>query len=551
AFLISNVNNIDTTKTDSKVAELMNKVSEGDISTINDITKKLNSNDKNIFLEKLASGASSDYKNKLDNYKSGKNIDDMDKKELNFFIANVKLEKDDVKVYVNSLEMKSEDLAKYESGQNCNTEDDCKERIKEVKAEISNIENVLSGAKYDANALLLTLSPSEREAFLKNRKDAEHSSGWLGKIGSFFDFRSQQDIAVGIYLKSISDERDNLNNELFKVSGKFKTYNTEGAEDAVNTYNQNLISKAVAGSSLDGKCGVDFNECLGQVRDRIATCGENEDCKADLRLVAARLEAGSEYEMIESGWTQSIISSILSPKASDMKAARFFGFEEDYTDVPTFLKESFPSQMCMGKIEGYLDKTETESGGLTKYGCDNEDYVSKYDEQTKKFEQVGNPNCIKVMVDLRAQRTQITPDEEVAISYSYFLRAPSGVDLRVILALTYMDNGVRKKDLLTEDIIKLTGGETKKGFDSVDFKINSSDISKVLDTSDSFYLGLLALDSSNRPVYSESVPIALITGGDSYSFDVFTPTGSGSESGTSQGSVANKELSASDMLDLI
>ncbi|MCA9496120.1 MAG: hypothetical protein KC589_04205, partial [Nanoarchaeota archaeon] len=545
AYLIVNKQIVyDEKQVDEEVLELVKGVEKSDFSIISDLLKK--TKDDEALLASLAQD-NSIYSSKLEDYKSGK---EMNKDELNFFIRNVKLNPNEVEVYVNSLKDKSDDLSNYESGNGCVDEDDCKEKIKDVKKEIYDINKVLSDGKYDANALLLTLNSADREAFLENVKNNDHGDDWLGSISSFFDFRTQQDIAVGIYMKTVEDERNNLNKGIYTNKKDVKVYDPNKVEDAVLTFNKNLVKNAVAGSGVTCDDG-DFGACLTTVRQKIIACGEDENCKGKYKLVAARLEAGSEHEMIEYGWTQSIISSIISPRASDLKAARMFGFEEDYSNVPTFLKESFPSQMCMGKIEGYLDKTETEAGGLTKYGCDNEDYVAKYNEVTKKFEQVGNPNCIKVMVDLRAQRTQITPNGEVAISYSYFLRAPNGVDLKAVLAVTYMDAGVRKKDLLSGELIKITGGETKKGFDAVDFKINSSDISKVADTQESFYLGLLALDSANRPVYSESVPIALITGGDSYTFNVFSPVGSNTGGSVASGGVANKELTASDMLDLI
>lgn len=307
-------------------------------------------------------------------------------------------------------------------------------------------------------------------------------------------------------------------------------------------------------STVPSKCDSNNGGTIKDCKDYLNDMTQN-DCKGDNPTQCEKLKAsnlkilnlGIQNTQVQTTPLYDILTLLTNPDQNSIKAAKLFGFEANYSNVPAFLKESVPSQICLAKIDGYLDKqvanTVNGQGGITSYGC-SQDYTQTYNEQTKKYEKVPNTQCLDVLADLRAQRTQITPDNKTLISYSYFLRSPPNTKVKYVIAISYKEgNTIKKKQIIA--LTELNG--TKNGFDNVEIALNGS-VSSI--DENSFTINLLAV-YENKKVYQKiSYPIPPISYGDSYSAPIPAKASTSNEANSNGGS-QNAELSTDDMLAMI
>lgn len=206
---------------------------------------------------------------------------------------------------------------------------------------------------------------------------------------------------------------------------------------------------------------------------------EKETCLGDISVIETLQEELSDQQYIDpqglGALAYGALSALINPDAKAMQAAKFFGFESRFQDLPEFLREDFPSQVCLYEIDGYLDETRstTQNGvqGTTQYGCLNEKSL-EYDEELGQNEVVGNHPCLQVLGDIRAQRTPLTPSDTVELTYSAYMRAPPGTTVYGEVLVRYTLEGRTITEKLREFEVDDLG--TKTIFNGQSLPINST-----------------------------------------------------------------------------
>lgn len=189
------------------------------------------------------------------------------------------------------------------------------------------------------------------------------------------------------------------------------------------------------------------------LKDELSTCTPQPDCQHNVRQKLAAAEPALERSQVSVNIGYSIMNAIKNPDQNALKAAKVFGFEANYENLPVMLRESLPSQMCLDKIEGYLDKEVESNGGVTKYGCDSYDVNKDPDN-----------HCVEVQGDLRAQRSAITPDNKTLVTYSYYVKTPQDP---FEVSVKYVQNGNWK-------VFILENSSSSKNMDSVEIPLNDT-----------------------------------------------------------------------------
>jgi hypothetical protein len=186
-------------------------------------------------------------------------------------------------------------------------------------------------------------------------------------------------------------------------------------------------------------------------------CNDISDltCKSDdyrCKLIKEEVDEVERYSKKETYTETStafdVISVIMNPDQDAVLASKLFGFEADYSKLPQWLTEDTASLICLAKIDGYLDtQLETQSEddvgnqgarGVTQYGCSIE-REDEFDGNTGEYVPTAGQPCVEVLADLRAERTQILPNDEVRITYSGYLRAPPTTNISYMLYAVYRE----------------------------------------------------------------------------------------------------------------
>lgn len=295
--------------------------------------------------------------------------------------------------------------------------------------------------------------------------------------------------SIGCFFSKSVDERTLANKEVKNLAHAIENRCRGGC--SVEQYNNELngqvndrINSLVEihhGSRCEG------GDCLDQIQ-----CDGNAVCESDLKAAKALDLQRYKLEKLDYGIAYDIADMVLRPDSAALGAAQLFGFEANFSSLPAFLRDDFASQVCYAKIEGYLDKEVANGGGITKYTITN----------TSKE--------ISVRADIRAQRTPVTPDGKVAISYSYFLRA-NGEPVEYIIAISYIADGQSKKISLFEEPRQLAAGGVGDGYENVNVPLNTTNVNE-----GSFKIGLISKTTSGEPYIILTYPIVFISSGDSY-----------------------------------
>ncbi len=315
--------------------------------------------------------------------------------------------------------------------------------------------------------------------------------------------------------------------------------------DEVTNRVNDAVKDATNKCKADSDCSAgEYNKLLNAELEKliaIQCSAEDLECQELKELLEEQIELNSA---VDTNYGFDIISAIVRPDKASIDAAKFFGFEADYSNIPAFLRESIPSYLCMSKIEGYVDKEINTAGGVTKYGCDSQfEQEFDYSVSPPALKSDGSPNCIAVLGDIRAQKTQLTPNGKVDITYSAYIKAP-GFKVNYLVAVTYIQGGDKKKVALTE-LNELSNKSSDKIYDHATIPINQTE--GELDEG-SFVIGLLAVDESNNPYLTLTAPVVTISSGDSY-YD--NTAGYSNSGGNSAASSNENQITTNDMLDLI
>lgn len=329
-------------------------------------------------------------------------------------------------------------------------------------------------------------------------------------------------------------------NDVKDCSGTFKSQLTQRASitsDTKETLNVNLYINYLTTLQEAGITGIDIDKCkdaniCAEVAkaavDLVCEDGAwmNPDC---IKAIAGQKAIEQHEQHSYSIGMTSLLGALTQSDPKALAAAKtFFGAEADYSSLGKLGKE-FSAGICEAKVEGYLDKTVKNSGSATKYGClDNPDWEEN---------DPSNP-CLDVIVDLRAKRTEIMPDNFTAISFSYYIHSPLDEDIRFIVAMSYIANGKKEKELLLNT--------TKVEADSVSSDLHNFDIELTSQDASDFKIAITAFYGDSTTVYENiGTNIILATAEAYYSGDGNT---AGNEE--SQASNPSQDLTSEDMLDL-
>ncbi len=322
-----------------------------------------------------------------------------------------------------------------------------------------------------------------------------------------------EDIIKNNYLTGICDVGDSIESCNIKI----ENYNSESEEnsfdkletsnkisfdiDSRNEIKANVFleNNNIKGGDIYTYCSGDLNSesCIEAVDNCEETCS---DC--DCNKIKDDFEIAYDLSEREDSMYYTLLKGLFQPSEDALQAAKLFGFEADYSNVPDVLRQSFPSQVCEAKIDGYLDKDIEVLGGTSQYGsCTEEIDAIETNEDKNK--------CSQVIGDIRAQRTQITPDLKTDITYSAFIRAPSSGSVKLIIALSYkLKNGELNKLLITDNATEISNGEIKSIYEHVNLLINKT--SEEVDEN-SFKIYLLAVHSDNSQYLNLVTPVYLMT----------------------------------------
>lgn len=219
-------------------------------------------------------------------------------------------------------------------------------------------------------------------------------------------------------------------------------------------YNQRLDEEIENQIDLDALSG-ESCESVDSCDVTEIECGDEDDkCHNNKEMIQVMQDEKRQQEAVQlegaGAVGYGIASALLNIDQRALQASEFFGFESRFHDLPEVLQEDFPSQICMYEIDGYLDEQRTTTTnnvrGSTQYGCLNEE-STQIDRETGKVETFGG-NCLNVVGDIRAQRTPLTPDDTVEISYSGFVKAPPGNSITAeVFAVYNLDGETREEKL--------------------------------------------------------------------------------------------------------
>ena len=241
---------------------------------------------------------------------------------------------------------------------------------------------------------------------------------------------------------------------------------------------------------IEEQCGDSINECdVSSLKDSCSDMSSGpvkNNCFTNAAVVESLQEEYEDQQQVQitgiAAFGYGALQTILNVDQQALQAAEFFGYESQFNNLPEALREDFPSQVCMYEIDGYLnEQRNTAVGGVqgsTQYGCLNQKSVN-IDEETGNAEVVGNHPCLQVIGDIRAQRTPLTPNNEVDISFSSYMQAPPGTTINgKVIAQYTLDEQVNEvlSDFTISDgdtkslnkIFSIPDNSTKHDFDKFD-----------------------------------------------------------------------------------
>jgi len=320
------------------------------------------------------------------------------------------------------------------------------------------------------------------------------------------------------------------------------------SQESINKVNDDIVAAFLVNANmkkddLPKTCdGADFgsDQCVADIEE---DCKDNSRDDFECSVLADNVRDAAGNQIVQTGIGFSILQSILNPDSKAKKAAELFGFEDDYSSLPDWLKESGESAVCLNKIEGYLDKTLENNGGVTSYGCSKEFALNEdgYEDDEGRIVQ----RCLEVQGDLRAQMSAITPDNKTTISYSYYIKAHEYKPINYIVALSYLEAGIKKKQLLVNKT-SLSAAEQVRKFNFAEIVVDDR---KNVDQR-SFRITLGGFYEDNSVYVNLNAPVILIYSGDVYEAATSGSNSAGNNQAATQAATTT-ELTGEELLDLI
>jgi chaperonin cofactor prefoldin len=418
---------------------------------------------------------------------------------------------------IGDLFSKKKELEDYEDSKEYQSLSDKEKEKKseEIQKQIDQINNkILPSLPKEALVNYAVTHSDNKEEVIDMLQKNECGDGWIGSICKAFNFKSDLDYYSEVLDSKISNLDKQYSPEVVSFSGKKESVkdvaDLKYNQELETMYNNKLSTIAKEFIQLQGlkenpTIVKDYVKNLknGEYVDAMVSTCKNKDACEDLvrRAQILKMKVEENTYIKPSAYTFTI-SSLLNPDRVSIQAARAAGFEPDFTRVPSWLRSSIPSQICLAKIDGYLDKdlngATVESdvmgvSGLTSYtSCvDNTDPANPQ----------STVQCIKVKSDLRAQRTMITPNNHTIITYSVYV-ANTGSKMNYKITLFYKKSGNLENSVLENGSFE---DKNLVKYNSVDFPINATE-KEVKD----FNLKLDVYYSGGAEYTSLEVPVVLI-----------------------------------------
>lgn len=348
-------------------------------------------------------------------------------------------------------------------------------------------------------SVVTSLKPEQMQKFIDSQRTKDCGKGMLASVCKVFNFKN---------------EKVFLSEAVYKQLDKFDV------NEVMNDYNPqvySLVANNIEGLEYDAKRNVfkedgkdydSLEEYKQALEIQKGECGDEVSCRQKIDLKLTIVSAGYNREKQEVDATRySILALLQNPDQNALKALKIFGIETDYSSLPTWLGNEASSSICMAKIEGYLDKTLDNGGGVTRYGCDDDNELdANYNPKEIKA-------CLDVLADIRAQRTPITPDNKTTISYSFYLKAPEAREIKYIVAMSYKQNGNIKKQILYNESTLSEGGKVKE-YQYADVPLG--DVSGIEANSFRIAIGAFYVDNGEyvnigTPIYMASADTITVT----------------------------------------
>lgn len=359
--------------------------------------------------------------------------------------------------------------------------------------------------------------------------------GYIDKLFQLFDIETKKQFVSSLTLSSIISSRDeiydteNLRDDVFKAINDAQSSNPSLDPVDYNSFSCNGLDNCIyemknfcSGSNYKNtKTCLDFNSKVssGQFiedRNKVAiesvknnvndlikgsiSCSTVDECDSELdkycdansndeNCYAAKvaMDQLKNREVVKTNTVYDVyqvLDLFFNPDPAAMAGAKLFGFEPDYSSVPAFLRDDISSSICAVKIDGYLDKTSSNNGGVTKYTVTN----------TSKD--------ILITGDIRAQGTRVTPDGKKQITYSYLARALEDETLNIKVTINYQADGRSQSQTIVETTV--SKGGVSSGFENIILDLNTTDVNE-----NSFNIVL----ESDSDLYL-TTPVVLITAGE-------------------------------------
>ena len=443
------------------------------------------------------------------------------------------------------------------------------EIILQMGAENSEIANVIT-PKFESDEIefsdeeyieALSSIKSVEVARLKEIYEAEHpiceSEGtWCGITTKKFS-----DLQIEAINRNIDEGVKALeNNNLDSGTVNLGTHNDAVLTSARDTFNK-ATEKELKLCDGDGvNCyhfeGRDlvYGNCSGgscsSFVDR-TTCGGNgiSNCQEMLEAVLEKMEnsvlveKSSVFDFI----SYDILEAFGNPDQKALVVANEIFKTKDkfsFLDKSAFLRNIFGGTvaelLCQKKFDGFFDEQETQTAGVTKFGCQNSDSF--------EIDEIGETDirtfkCSEVVYDLRGQRGEITPDKKMQVDISYYYKGLTHNPTKLLIYMRYFNERKNKPvviALLPQNFKIVNSGEIRSGNIAKAITLNIDKPSDIRENS--FMVGIVITDKERTKVLLKGLADMVPA-----NYEAYTLGGGSYEGGSNPG----QELSDADFLNAI
>lgn len=254
-------------------------------------------------------------------------------------------------------------------------------------------------------------------------------------------------------------------------------------EDLNEKLNEKLNGFFPKDTKIKNSCENSFDEICRNAINNINCEGTNaKKCKSNKKKALNMLDENEKNQFIETGLVYEVFSFLKDDFESGKTVARAFHIQPKYENVPEWLNDTFASKICMAKIGGYLtDKLIGNDAIKDGYNPSNFDtggtrYGSCVQDDKNPNTQQSSLDCTEVKADIRATKSQLTPDNKIWISYSALLKTPTSGEVTTAIMLSYTQGKTNKKQKKIIKFLNISNSEGKywQDYNNYELEINTT-----------------------------------------------------------------------------